>query len=275
MTSPASGVDTTLTDTVAGGSADGLMPAAFFGHGNPMNALEVNRYTAAWRAFGAGGAPPARDPRDQRALVHQRHRGDRDAAAAHDPRLLRLPARRCSTSSTRRRGCPSWPTRSATWSTRPGSAPTSTAGASTTAPGRCWCTPSPTPRSRSCSCRINAEQALRLPPRARRASWRRCASAGVLIIGSGNVVHNLRGMDWKLTDDGYDWAQRFDEDAKERMLTDPTEFATLDAHPDYGARRPHPGPLHPGPLPRRPRRRRRRRPRPTCSSTATPTGRCR
>jgi 4,5-DOPA dioxygenase extradiol len=24
-----------------------VMPAAFFGHGNPMNALEVNRYTAA------------------------------------------------------------------------------------------------------------------------------------------------------------------------------------------------------------------------------------
>ena len=28
------------------------MPAAFIGHGNPMNALETNRYTAAWRAFG-------------------------------------------------------------------------------------------------------------------------------------------------------------------------------------------------------------------------------
>jgi 4,5-DOPA dioxygenase extradiol len=55
----------------------------------------------------------------------------------------------------------------------------------------------------------------------------------VLIIASGNVVHNLRGMDWKLTDDGYDWAQRFDEDAKARMLTDPTEFATLDAHSDF------------------------------------------
>ncbi len=30
------------------------MPAAFFGHGSPMNALEENRYTGAWRAFGAG-----------------------------------------------------------------------------------------------------------------------------------------------------------------------------------------------------------------------------
>src|SRR4051812_30533215 len=29
-----------------------LTPATFIGHGNPMNALEVNRYTAAWRAFG-------------------------------------------------------------------------------------------------------------------------------------------------------------------------------------------------------------------------------
>ena len=28
------------------------MPAAFLGHGNPMNALEDNRYTRAWRAFG-------------------------------------------------------------------------------------------------------------------------------------------------------------------------------------------------------------------------------
>ena len=30
-----------------------LMPAAFLGHGSPMNALERNRYTEAWRAFGA------------------------------------------------------------------------------------------------------------------------------------------------------------------------------------------------------------------------------
>ena len=29
-----------------------LAPVAFLGHGNPMNALERNRYTEAWRAFG-------------------------------------------------------------------------------------------------------------------------------------------------------------------------------------------------------------------------------
>ena len=28
------------------------MPAAFIGHGSPMNTLERNRYTEAWRAFG-------------------------------------------------------------------------------------------------------------------------------------------------------------------------------------------------------------------------------
>ncbi|HEY8092646.1 MAG TPA: hypothetical protein VID93_02655, partial [Acidimicrobiales bacterium] len=37
------------------------MPAVFFGHGTPMNALDSNRYTQAWRRFGeimTGGAVP-------------------------------------------------------------------------------------------------------------------------------------------------------------------------------------------------------------------------
>src|SRR5256885_9881041 len=36
-----------------------VTPAAFFGHGSPMNALELNRYTHAWRAFGASVSPRA------------------------------------------------------------------------------------------------------------------------------------------------------------------------------------------------------------------------
>src|SRR5881398_1364368 len=43
------------------------MPAAFFGHGNPMNALEVNRYTSAWRAFGEAV------PRPRAVLVVSAH----------------------------------------------------------------------------------------------------------------------------------------------------------------------------------------------------------
>src|SRR5512146_1611107 len=34
------------------------MPAAFLGHGSPMNALETNRFTSAWRAFGASVQRP-------------------------------------------------------------------------------------------------------------------------------------------------------------------------------------------------------------------------
>lgn len=33
-------------------------PAAFIGHGSPMNALERNRYTDVWRAFGDSVAKP-------------------------------------------------------------------------------------------------------------------------------------------------------------------------------------------------------------------------
>src|SRR5581483_11539510 len=56
---------------------------------------------------------------------------------------------------------------------------------------------------------------------------------GVLVIASGNVVHNLRAVNWQLVDDGYAWAERFDEAAKARVLSAPSEIATLDAHPDY------------------------------------------
>ena len=33
---------------------------------------------------------------------------------------------------------------------------------------------------------------------------------GVLILGSGNIVHNLRLADWDMDDVGFDWAYEFD-----------------------------------------------------------------
>jgi 4,5-DOPA dioxygenase extradiol len=62
----------------------------------------------------------------------------------------------------------------------------------------------------------------------------------VLIIGSGNVVHNLRSLDWDRPELGFDWAMRFGEDATARMLDDPEAVSRLDAHLDYREAAPTP-----------------------------------
>lgn len=41
---------------------------------------------------------------------------------------------------------------------------------------------------------------------------------GVLIVGSGNIVHNLRRISWQDDAKPYDWAVEFDEWAKEKLL---------------------------------------------------------
>ena len=41
---------------------------------------------------------------------------------------------------------------------------------------------------------------------------------GILIVGSGNIVHNLRVIKWEEDAQPYDWAIEFDEWAKERIL---------------------------------------------------------
>ncbi|MGZ3773646.1 MAG: 4,5-DOPA-extradiol-dioxygenase [Pseudobdellovibrionaceae bacterium] len=40
---------------------------------------------------------------------------------------------------------------------------------------------------------------------------------GVLILGSGNTVHNLRTIDWNKPNEGFDWAIQFDNWVKDRL----------------------------------------------------------
>lgn len=40
---------------------------------------------------------------------------------------------------------------------------------------------------------------------------------GVLILGSGNIVHNLRTLNWQEPHAGYDWAKSFDNAIKEAL----------------------------------------------------------
>lgn len=41
---------------------------------------------------------------------------------------------------------------------------------------------------------------------------------GVLIFGTGNVVHNLRMVDWSKSGEGFDWAYEFDDYISENIL---------------------------------------------------------
>lgn len=49
------------------------------------------------------------------------------------------------------------------------------------------------------------------------AELRALRNKGVLIVGSGNMVHNLRTLSWE--DNAYDWALEFDETLKQLILS--------------------------------------------------------
>jgi 4,5-DOPA dioxygenase extradiol len=217
---------------------DGRMPAAFIGHGNPMNALETNRYTAAWSALGQAV------PRPRAILVVSAHWYINATAvtAMPRPRTIHdfygfpqplfdvqypapgLPELADEISDVVHptwvgADADSWGIDHGTWSVLLHAYPDASVPV--------------------VQLSINADKPLdyHLELGAKLAPLR---DQGVLIVASGNVVHNLSGVNWAKPDDGFDWAQRFNEDAKTRMLTDPTEFAGLDAHRDFRVAVPTP-----------------------------------
>ena len=61
-----------------------------------------------------------------------------------------------------------------------------------------------------------------------------------MLLGSGNVVHNLPRLHWNEPDSAFDWAERFDEAVLEQLQTDPGSILKVAEHPDYNLAVPTP-----------------------------------
>lgn len=219
-----------------------LMPAAFIGHGSPMNALELNRYTSAWRAFGQSVREMVGSPRA--ILVVSAHWYINATAVTamaaprtiHDfygfppelvdvqypaPGLPELADEIADVVEPTWVGADvdSWGIDHGTWSVLVHAFPDATVPVVQLA--------------------INAYKPLEyhLELGAKLAALR---ERGVLILGSGNIVHNLAGMEPALGDRAFDWAQRFDDQARMQVVDDPAEVLRLREHPDYSAAVPTP-----------------------------------
>jgi 4,5-DOPA dioxygenase extradiol len=215
-----------------------LMPAAFLGHGNPMNALETNRYTEAWQAFGACA------PRPRAILAVSAHWYVNVTAVTamarprtlHDfygfPRKLfeieypapgdaRLAEEVAEIAKPTRVGLDydSWGLDHGTWSVLRHAFPKAEVPVVQLA--------------------INGRKGFdyHFDLGARLAPLR---ARGVLIVASGNIVHNLSALDWSQPDLDFDWAHRFDEAARLVLSERPSEISGLRSHPDFSSAAPTP-----------------------------------
>jgi 4,5-DOPA dioxygenase extradiol len=212
-------------------TAASRMPALFIGHGNPMNALERNGYSEAWRRLAA------ELPRPRAILSISAHwyvPGGRVTANAEPPTIhdfggfpralyeVEYPAPGSPELAERVRWLLApvpvaldqrWGLDHGTWSVLvhlypDADVPVVQLGLDETLSGPAHCA-----------------LARRLRP---------LRDEGVLVLGSGNVVHNLHAYAWgRHPREPYDWAVRFETTVRERLLAH--DFESLAAYEQLGS----------------------------------------
>ena len=192
------------------------MPAIFFGHGNPMNALSVNEWTQAWAGIGANIARP-----QAIVSVSAHWYAPRCAVTAmqtprtiHDfggfPRQLfqyqyPAPGDPGLAKRTRELLAPldveldeSWGLDHGTWSVLCHVFP----GADVPVVQLCI------DETKPASFHYKIGQRLRA-----------LRDEGILVLGSGDIVHNLHAYAWGMHSvEPYDWALRFEAKARELII---------------------------------------------------------
>jgi 4,5-DOPA dioxygenase extradiol len=192
------------------------MPVIFFGHGNPMNALQSNSWTEGWTALGAA------IPRPRAVLVVSAHwfiRGIAVTAMAaprtiHDfggfpPELYRVkyPAPGDPQLATRVKDllAPAAVALDNGWGLDHGS----------------WSILVHTfPKADIPVVQLSLDGTQ--PPAFHHELGKRLAplrDEGILVMGSGNLVHNLGAYSWWREAQPLDWAIRFDQKTRELLLT--------------------------------------------------------
>jgi 4,5-DOPA dioxygenase extradiol len=212
-------------------SPNSRMPALFIGHGSPMNTFEQNRYTETWRALGA------EFPNPRALLVISAHWyfGATAVTAMPRPRTIHdfygfpeklfefeypAPGDPELAQEVSEMVKPmwlgldrdQWGLDHGTWSVLAHMYPAADVPV--------------------LQLSINALKPIEyhLELGARLASLR---ERGVLIVASGNVVHNLGLVSRAQADTGFDWAHRFDDAVHDQMTSDPSRILSVTSHRDY------------------------------------------